>query len=143
MGSVIVAFLAGTAGILSLTSAKSGALIGVVISVTTIPAAANVGLAAAYRDATEAGGAAAQLGINLGTIMVAGMATLYVQRFFYLVRRRRRFGRDGASEPAEDTRWRAPGATAAAYRMDDGGRGGRGRTTDAGDGRAKAKKGAR
>ena len=57
--SVIVAYLAGTAGILSLTSAKSGALVGVLISVTTIPAAGNIGLAAAYEDWSEAGGASA------------------------------------------------------------------------------------
>ena len=46
---------------LSLTTAKSGALIGVLISVTTIPAAANIGVAAAYGDWGEArrrGGAA-------------------------------------------------------------------------------------
>jgi hypothetical protein len=45
-----VAFCAGIAGMLSLTTAKSGALIGVLISVTTIPAASNVGVAAAYQD---------------------------------------------------------------------------------------------
>ena len=36
--SWIVGFLAGVAGMLALTSAKSGALVGVLISVTTIPA---------------------------------------------------------------------------------------------------------
>ena len=45
--SFIVAAFAGAAGVLSLTSAKSGALVGVLISVTTIPAAANIGVAAA------------------------------------------------------------------------------------------------
>ena len=58
--------LAGTAGMLSLSTAKSGALIGVLISVTTIPAAANIGVAAAYRDGDEWRGAALQLVINLG-----------------------------------------------------------------------------
>ena len=87
--SVIVAYLAGTAGILSLTSAKSGALVGVLISVTTIPAAGNIALAAAYEDWAEAVGASLQLGLNLVTIFVAGMVTLYVQRLFYLLRRRR------------------------------------------------------
>lgn len=48
--SVVVAYLAGTAGVLSLTSAKSGALIGVLVSVTTIPAAAGIGVGAAYAD---------------------------------------------------------------------------------------------
>jgi uncharacterized hydrophobic protein (TIGR00271 family) len=93
--SVIVAYLAGTAGILSLTSTKSGALVGVLISVTTIPAAGNVGLASAYGDWAEAGGAGLQLIINLLTIFVAGIVTLYVQRLFYVVRRRRRKARAG------------------------------------------------
>jgi len=87
--SFFVAFVAGTAGILSLTNAKSGALIGVLISVTTIPAASNVGVAGAYGDWDEAGGAAAQLGINLTSIVLAGLLTLYIQRRFYVTRRRK------------------------------------------------------
>lgn len=86
--SVIVAVLAGIAGVLSLSTAKSGALIGVLISVTTIPAAANVGVAAAYRDWHEFGGAASQLAINLIAIVVAGVTTLAIQRAFYVRRRR-------------------------------------------------------
>jgi uncharacterized hydrophobic protein (TIGR00271 family) len=78
--SVIVALLAGVAGMLSLTTAKSGALVGVLISVTTIPAAANVGVAAAYRDWAEFRGALAQLGLNLAAIVSAGIATLLFQR---------------------------------------------------------------
>jgi uncharacterized hydrophobic protein (TIGR00271 family) len=85
--SVLVAYIAGTAGVLSLTSAKSGALIGVLISVTTIPAAANVGLAGALGDWNEAGGAAAQLGLNLVAIVLAGVVTLFLQRRWYVVRR--------------------------------------------------------
>ena len=57
----IVALCAGTAGMLSLSTAKSGALIGVLISVTTIPAAANIGIAAAYGDWDTFGGSAGQL----------------------------------------------------------------------------------
>ena len=85
--SFFVAFVAGTAGILSLTNAKSGALIGVLISVTTIPAASNIGVATAYGDWSEAGGAAAQLGINLTSIVLAGVLTLYIQRRYYVARR--------------------------------------------------------
>jgi uncharacterized hydrophobic protein (TIGR00271 family) len=85
--SFFVAFVAGTAGILSLTSAKSGALIGVLISVTTIPAASNIGVAAAYGDWNEAGGAAGQLAINLTSIVLAGVITLFVQRRYYVTRR--------------------------------------------------------
>jgi uncharacterized hydrophobic protein (TIGR00271 family) len=87
--SFFVAFVAGTAGVLSLTNAKSGALIGVLISVTTIPAASNIGVAAAYGDWNEAGGAAAQLAINLTSIVFAGVLTLYIQRRYYVARRRK------------------------------------------------------
>lgn len=87
--SFFVAFVGGSAGVLSLTSAKSGALVGVLISVTTIPAASNIGVAAAYGEWAQAGGAAAQLAINLSGIVLAGLMTLYVQRRYYVSRRRR------------------------------------------------------
>ncbi|MGX6448838.1 DUF389 domain-containing protein, partial [Patulibacter sp. S7RM1-6] len=48
--TAVVALVAGAAGLLSLTTAKSGAIVGVLVSVTTLPAAANVGLALAYGD---------------------------------------------------------------------------------------------
>ena len=57
------------------------------VSVTTIPAAANIGVAAAYADWSTAGGAALQLLVNLGGIVVAGVATLYLQRLLYVRRR--------------------------------------------------------
>ena len=86
--SFIVAYLAGTAGVLSLTSAKSGALIGVLISVTTIPAAANIGVAAALWDGREWVGAAEQLLLNMSAILLAGIGTLFIQRRMYMRRRR-------------------------------------------------------
>jgi uncharacterized hydrophobic protein (TIGR00271 family) len=86
--SFFVAVVAGVAGMLSLTTAKSGALIGVLVSVTTIPAASNVGVAAAYGEWDAALGAAEQLVINLGGIVVAGVVTLYIQNREYLTRRR-------------------------------------------------------
>jgi uncharacterized hydrophobic protein (TIGR00271 family) len=88
--SAIVAVLAGTVGMLALVSAKSGALIGVLISVTTIPAAANVGVALAYGTASEAASAAAQLGINLGAIVASGLVVLTIVRLGYRRRRERR-----------------------------------------------------
>ena len=93
--SFIVAYLAGTAGMLSLSTAKSAALVGVLISVTTIPAAGNVGLAAAYADWDQAEGALQQLGLNLFAILLAGVVTLWVQRRWY-IRRRREHLRDPA-----------------------------------------------
>jgi len=97
--SFLVAYIAGTAGVLSLTSAKSGALIGVLISVTTIPAAANVGVAGALGDGGEATGAAAQLALNLGAIVLAGVVTLFIQRRWYVARRVRHL-RDPARQAA-------------------------------------------
>jgi uncharacterized hydrophobic protein (TIGR00271 family) len=86
--SFIVAVFAGIAGMISLTSAKSGALIGVLVSVTTIPAAANIGVAAAYSEWAECRGAAGQLLVNLTAILLAGVCTLFVQRALYMRRRR-------------------------------------------------------
>jgi uncharacterized hydrophobic protein (TIGR00271 family) len=87
--SFLVAYLAGTAGVLSLTSAKSGALIGVLISVATIPAAANIGVAAAVGDWPEWIGAMGQLSLNLSAILLAGIGTLFIQRKLYQRRRLR------------------------------------------------------
>ena len=84
---------------LSLTSAKSGALVGVLISVTTIPAAANIGVAAALGDWGEWRGAMQQLALNLAAIFLAGIGTLFVQRRLYM-RRRRAHLHDEAREAA-------------------------------------------
>jgi uncharacterized hydrophobic protein (TIGR00271 family) len=93
--SAIVAGLAGVAGVLSLTAAKSGALVGVLISVTTIPAAANIGVALALGDVEESLGAAGQLAINLSAIVAAGVAVLFIQRRLYLRRRARHRREEG------------------------------------------------
>ncbi len=90
--SFIVALFAGAAGVLSLTSAKSGALVGVLISVTTIPAAAAIGVAAAFGDWPEWRGAIAQLAINLTAIVIAGVLTLLVQNRVFQRRRKRHRG---------------------------------------------------
>jgi uncharacterized hydrophobic protein (TIGR00271 family) len=85
--AAFVAFCAGVAGMLSLTTAKSGALIGVLISVTTIPAAANVGVAAAYGDWGSFWGSLGQLGLNIASLLLAGTITLTVQRALFNRRR--------------------------------------------------------
>ena len=72
----MVGFLAGIAGMLSLTSSKAGPLIGVLISVTTVPAAANIAVAIAYWVPDEAAGSAGQLLLNLAAIVSAGVLTL-------------------------------------------------------------------
>jgi uncharacterized hydrophobic protein (TIGR00271 family) len=93
-----VAVCAGAAGMLSLSTAKSGALIGVLISVTTIPAAANIGVTAAYGDWETFRGSAEQLAINLTAIVLAGTAVLSLQRVLY-DRRRRRHERERSAAP--------------------------------------------
>jgi uncharacterized hydrophobic protein (TIGR00271 family) len=113
--SFMVAFLAGVVGVLSLTSAKSSALVGVLISVTTIPAAANVGVAAALGNGDEWVGAMEQLSLNLTAIILAGIGTLYLQRLVY-VRRRRRHLYDEAREAAGLPRGRSRRDTASAER---------------------------
>jgi uncharacterized hydrophobic protein (TIGR00271 family) len=75
-----VAFIAGAAGMLSLTSAKSSSLVGVFISVTTVPATAAFALGVAFGDWTDAGRSLLQLAINVGGILLAALVTLLVLR---------------------------------------------------------------
>ncbi|MGV9762625.1 DUF389 domain-containing protein [Micromonospora tulbaghiae] len=98
--SWVVGLLAGIAGMLSLTSKKSGSLVGVLISVTTVPAAANVAVAAAYGVWHEAAGSALQLVVNLAAIVLAGLLTLLVQRSWWR-RVARRAGRPVPRQRAE------------------------------------------
>ncbi|PIM67495.1 hypothetical protein CTU88_36560 [Streptomyces sp. JV178] len=81
--SFIVAVLAGIAGTLSLTSAKSGALVGVAISVTTVPAAANAAVALAYGDTKQTIGSTNQLLLNLAGIILAATLTLILQKYLW------------------------------------------------------------
>ena len=77
--SFVIALLAGTAGVLSLTSAKSSALVGVFISITTVPAVGTIGLCLAVGAWDEAGAAGIQLVVNIVGLLVAGTATLFFQ----------------------------------------------------------------
>lgn len=86
--SFIVAVLAGAAGTLSLTSAKSGALVGVAISVTTVPAAANAAVALSYGDTEQTWGSTEQLLLNLMGIILAGTLTLLAQKYLWARQRR-------------------------------------------------------
>lgn len=77
--SFVVALLAGAAGMLSLTSSKSSALVGVFISVTTVPAAGFAVVAAMLGDWDVAAKSAAQLGVNLIGIVLAGVLVLILR----------------------------------------------------------------
>ncbi|MEU7146178.1 DUF389 domain-containing protein [Nocardia sp. NPDC046473] len=74
--SLVVALLAGAAGMLSLVTAKSAALIGVFISVTTVPAAGFAVVAATLGQWHIAFMSAGQLAVNLAGIIVAGVIVL-------------------------------------------------------------------
>lgn len=88
--SLIVALLAGAAGMLSMTSSKSSALVGVFISVTTVPAAGYAVVAATLGEWSRCLGSAAQLLVNLiGIVIAAGIVLLLRTRTY----RRRGLGR--------------------------------------------------
>lgn len=78
--AVLVAVLAGVAGALSLTQLKAGTLVGVLVSVTTIPALANIPIALVHGRFREAGGAALQLTLNVTLLCVVGALTLKFER---------------------------------------------------------------
>ena len=82
----MVASLAGAAGMLSLVSAKSAALVGVFISVTTVPAAGYAVVAATLGQWQVAAESTAQLAVNMVGIVVSGVGVLAVHRL--LARRR-------------------------------------------------------
>lgn len=78
--SLIVAVLAGAAGMLSVISRRSAALIGVFISVTTVPAAGFVAVALVLGEYQKAAGSAMQLLLNLIGIVASAVAVLMFYR---------------------------------------------------------------
>jgi uncharacterized hydrophobic protein (TIGR00271 family) len=77
--TIVVALAAGVAGMLALeTRASSG--VGVAVSVTTIPAAAYLGVATGLGETSEAFGALGVLGANVVMLVIAASATLVLQR---------------------------------------------------------------
>lgn len=78
--SLIVALLAGAAGMLAMTSAKSAALVGVFISVTTVPAAGYAAVAGITGDWSRSLESVAQLVVNMVGIVVAAGGVLALRR---------------------------------------------------------------
>jgi uncharacterized hydrophobic protein (TIGR00271 family) len=76
-----VALAAGVAGILALETRASFA-VGVAISITTIPAAAYLGVAGGVGEVDKVWGALGVLGVNVAVLLIAGTLTLVVQRRF-------------------------------------------------------------
>lgn len=81
--SFVVALVAGSAGALALTTNRGNALVGVFISVTTVPAVGNLALAVALGDSSELVGSAQQLGINLVGMVLAGLVVVTTQRLVW------------------------------------------------------------
>jgi uncharacterized hydrophobic protein (TIGR00271 family) len=81
--SFIVAALAGVVGVVSLTEARSSTLIGVFISVTTIPAASDIGVSLAFGNGSEAWGSALQLLLNVSVLALVAIAGLPAQRVLW------------------------------------------------------------
>jgi uncharacterized hydrophobic protein (TIGR00271 family) len=77
--TVVVALVAGIAGMLALESRASSA-VGVAISVTTIPASAYLGVAAGLGELDKATESLAVLGINVAMLVTGGTFALLVQR---------------------------------------------------------------
>jgi hypothetical protein len=83
--------------VVSLTEARANALIGVFISVTTIPAAASIGVSIAYSSWSEAGGSLLQLLLNVVLLILVGAAGLRTQRMIW----RRRSADPPGAEPGD------------------------------------------
>ena len=81
--SFVIALLAGIAGTLALTTSKSGTLVGVFISVTTVPAAGTIALCIGTGVWSEITPAFVQLLLNTSGIILAGTTTLLLQRFYW------------------------------------------------------------
>lgn len=79
--SFIVAVLAGAAGAVALAIEKTATMVGVFISVTTVPAAGNLALGLAVGDAGEIVGSLEQLGANIGGMVVSGTLVLALMRW--------------------------------------------------------------
>ena len=83
-----VALTAGVAGMLAVET-RASAAVGVGISITTIPAAAYLGVAAGMGDLSEALGALAVLGANIAMLLAGGVSTLLLQRRLSVMRIRK------------------------------------------------------
>ena len=78
--TIVVALAAGVAGMLALET-RAGSGVGVAVSVTTIPAAAYLGVAVGLGEMAHAPGALAVLGVNVLMLVIASSCTLLLQRF--------------------------------------------------------------
>lgn len=78
--SVAAALAAGIAGTLALAQNKTDTIVGTVAALALVPAAAAGGIAFMSHDPSRGLGGLILLGINVGLIIAAGIATLLVLR---------------------------------------------------------------
>lgn len=96
--SVLVALVAGTAGVLALAVERTSTMVGVFISVTTVPAAGNLAVGLAVWSRHEILGSLAQLSINLAGMVLAGTTFLLFLRAAWPLLMRHTAGLFGVSE---------------------------------------------
>jgi uncharacterized hydrophobic protein (TIGR00271 family) len=77
--TILVALAAGVAGMLAVET-RASAAVGVAISVTTIPAAAYLGVSLGIGELSKSLSAVAVLGANIAMMLVGGSVALAVQR---------------------------------------------------------------
>jgi uncharacterized hydrophobic protein (TIGR00271 family) len=78
--TIVVALVAGVVGMLALET-RASAGVGVAVSVTTIPAAAYLGVAAGLGEIDNATGALGVLVVNVAMLVVGASGALVAQRF--------------------------------------------------------------
>jgi uncharacterized hydrophobic protein (TIGR00271 family) len=79
IATVVIAAAAGVAGMLAFET-RAGSAVGVAISVTTIPAASYIGVAAAVGEWSRMWSAGAVLLVNVLTLLASGALTLALQK---------------------------------------------------------------
>jgi uncharacterized hydrophobic protein (TIGR00341 family) len=94
--SLVVALGSGAAGVISLASGLSSALVGVMIAVALVPPAATVGIAIAWRNAALAVGSGVLLLVNLLSINLAALLVLWYmgyrpEKWFHVEQTRKTF----------------------------------------------------
>jgi uncharacterized hydrophobic protein (TIGR00271 family) len=99
VATVGVALAAGVAGMLAFET-RASFVVGVAISVTTIPAAAYIGVAAGLGQWDGALGALTVLLVNLAMLLLSGTVTLAVQALRERARGHRALPREGRSRAA-------------------------------------------
>jgi len=79
-GDIVLATASGIAAALSVTTAASSALIGVMVAVALMPPLVVVGLLLGEGQTAAAAGAAELLAVNIVCVNLAGVATFWVQK---------------------------------------------------------------